>query len=87
MANTRPGRVNTAAELPGCLSPQDLLAEPEDRRSFMDMRLLLVRGDMGEARSAPSTCAAVGASLGAISGQDPVGKSEHISVLQALTLS
>lgn len=44
--------------------PQDLLAEPEERRSFMDMRLLLVRGDMGEAKSVPSACAAAAAAGG-----------------------
>lgn len=37
---------------------QVLLAEPEERRSFMDIRLLLARGDIGEAKSLPSTCIA-----------------------------
>lgn len=39
-------------------SGQVLLAEPEERRSFMDIRLLLARGDIGEAKSLPSTCIA-----------------------------
>lgn len=34
-----------------------LLADPEERRIFMDMRVLLVRGDMGEAESLPSRAA------------------------------
>lgn len=39
----------------------------------MDMRLLLVRGDIGEAKSVPSTCAvaAAGGSPGCVSGQKP----------------
>lgn len=45
------------------LATQDLLAEPEERRSFMDMRLLLVRGDIGEAKSVPSTCAVAAAGV------------------------
>lgn len=92
MANTKPERVNAMFMLrwlllitAGLLSPQDLLAEPEERRSFMDMRLLLVRGDIGEARSAPSTCVAVGVSLGRISGQEPVGNSKSISASHPAT--
>lgn len=45
------------------LATQDLLAEPEERRSFMDMRLLLVRGDIGEAKSVPSPCAVAAAGV------------------------
>lgn len=49
---------------------QVLLADPEERRSFMDMRLLLVRGDMGDAESLPASPSA-GLSPRRISRQEP----------------
>lgn len=52
---------------------QVLLAEPEERRSFMDIRLLLARGDIGEAKSLPSTCIA-GLSASWLSRHEPVGE-------------
>lgn len=52
-------------------SGQVLLAEPEERRSFMDIRLLLARGDIGEAKSLPSTCIA-GLSASWLSRHEPV---------------
>lgn len=54
-------------------SGQVLLAEPEERRSFMDIRLLLARGDIGEAKSLPSTCIA-GLSASWLSRHEPVGE-------------
>lgn len=54
-------------------SCQVLLAEPEERRSFMDIRLLLARGDIGEAKSLPSTCIA-GLSASWLSRHEPVGE-------------
>ncbi len=54
-------------------SGQVLLAEPEERRSFMDIRLLLARGDIGEAKSLPSTCIA-GLSASWLSSHEPVGE-------------
>lgn len=51
-------------------SDQVLLADPEERRSFMDMRLLLVRGDMGDAESLPASPRA-GLSPRRISRQEP----------------
>lgn len=54
----------------GPVQGQVLLAEPEERRSFIDMRLLLARGDIGEAKSLPSTCA-TGPSPGWFSGHEP----------------
>lgn len=56
-----------------------LLADPEERRSFMDMRLLLVRGDMGDAESLPASPRA-GLSPRRISRQEPEeedGRSEE----------
>lgn len=47
------------------------MADPEERRSFMDMRLLLVRGDMGDAESLPASPRA-GLSPRRISRQEPV---------------
>lgn len=46
------------------------MADPEERRSFMDMRLLLVRGDMGDAESLPASPRA-GLSPRRISRQEP----------------
>lgn len=46
------------------------MADPEERRSFMDMRLLLVRGDMGDAESLPASPSA-GLSPRRISRQEP----------------
>ncbi len=54
-------------------SGQVLLAEPEERRSFMDIRLLLARGDIGEAKSLPFTCIA-GLSASWLSRHEPVGE-------------
>lgn len=55
---------------------QVLLADPDERRSFMDMRVLLVRGDMGEAESLPASPSA-GLSDRRISRQEPVGEEEE----------
>lgn len=49
---------------------QVLLADPEDRRSFIDMRVLLVRGDMGDGESIPASPRA-GLSPRSISKQEP----------------
>lgn len=46
------------------------MADPEERRSFMDMRLLLVRGDIGEAESVSSRCAG-GLSTHGLSRHEP----------------
>lgn len=60
---------------------QVLLAEPEERRSFMDMRLLLARGDIGEAESLTSPAAAAatapiaaGLSADGVSWHEPGGR-------------
>lgn len=53
------------------LRAQVLLADPEERRSFMDMRLLLVLGDIGDAVSLPASPSA-GLSPRRISRQEPV---------------
>lgn len=38
-----------------CVCVQVLLADPDERRSFMDTRLLLARGKMGDDKSAVSS--------------------------------
>lgn len=52
------------------------MADPEERRSFMDMRLLLVRGDMGDAVSLPASPRA-GLSPRRISRQEPEEEEEE----------
>ena len=51
------------------------MADPEERRSFIDMRLLLVRGDMGDAESLPASPRA-GLSPRRISRQEPEEEEE-----------
>lgn len=61
-----------------CVCVQVLLADPEERRSFMDMRLLLARGEMGDDAS-PASSGTLGFSHAGFSRKEP-GKHSHDSV-------